>query len=228
MTRATLLLAVGLVCVLTLSVSGWSSTEEVSRPGEPISEDFARTQGWPEALLTLLNDQRRGFGYKPWFSECPNDVTHYELRPVDVGDLNRLIRALDRLGHPDARVVLMPGVEPRGLGYAHTMPEDNGVSTVFSIGHQPTLDAWFKRLRDGRFGVHHFKEPPRALPPTLTIYVDNPIMDWARLDVPARLRVNSGARTQPDQPEPASKPLIDAFIECHGAKVASSTRPANP
>jgi hypothetical protein len=209
--------------VLTLSVSGWSSTDVVAQPGEPISEDFARTRGWPEALLTLLNDQRRWYGYRPWFSEHPNDVTHYELRPVDVGDLNRLIRALDQLGHPDAQVVLMPGGEPRGLGYAHTMPEGNGVSAVFSIGHQPTLDAWFKLLRDGRFGVHHFKEPPKALPPTLTIYVDNPIMDWARLEVPARLRVVDGTTRRPDRPEPASKTQIEAFLERHGAKATNPT-----
>ncbi len=54
---------------------------------------------------------------------------------------------------------------------------------IFSIGDQTRIDEWFKRVRKP-FGVMEFTATPEAVPPTLTIFVQNTVVNLGELKIP--------------------------------------------
>lgn len=81
--------------------------------------------------------------------------------------------------------------EPNGLGWVTRVPEGNGIPVIFSIGDQARIDEWFKRVRKP-FGQMEFTATPEAVPPTLTIFVQNESIELDKLEIPDGIDVSVG------------------------------------
>lgn len=136
--------------------------------------------------------------------------------------------------------------EPTGLGWLTSLPEGNNIPVIFSIGNQERIDEWYKQVRKP-FGQIEFTAAPIAVPPTLTIFVQNEAVKLDDLKIPAGIEVSLGgvprvfhrynskdeqdassiaavqkARVEAQQLDPASnaaKLKIEAFIEKRSAEV---------
>lgn len=62
---------------------------------------------------------------------------------------------------------------------------------VFSIGEQTRIEEWFKRVRKP-FGRMEFTATPEAVPPTLTIFVQNESIELHKLEIPDGIDVSTG------------------------------------
>ncbi len=182
---------------------------------------------WPDGVGQLVNDSTRTDGWNDWFSEWPNDVNHYCYQITGMADLNRLVRGLASTKGELRQIRLAPLKEPRGLGWVTSLPKGNDTPVVFSIGDQKRLDEWFGRLRNGKFGVMQFEATPVAVPPTLTIFVQNEAIDLGQLEIPDGIAVTAGYCPRPfhkwntirekerkkqraNEPEANAKPVDDA------------------
>lgn len=204
---------------------GMSGTSQVAWPGKPV----AAVADWPAGVLELINDPLRTKGWNPWFSEWPNDVNHYAFMVTNSSDVNRLIRKLADIKAGKRVILLAPGKEPRSLGFTTVLPENNGMGVLFSIGSQQSIDGWFQRLPEiepgvRKFGVHRFKAPPAATPPTLTLHVSHRAIDLKKLEIPSTIEVSaiippvqSDGQTLPQPQE------IESFVAKHRAKSSTPT-----
>jgi hypothetical protein len=147
----------------------------------PIPQELARVRGWPDGTLNLVNHPLRVEGWHSYFSELPNDVEQFAYRMENAADANQLIEVLGRIRSREVTLALTPLKE-------HAQ-EKRTFPAVFSLGSQPILDAWFKKLPGGKFGVHQYTEPPKAMPPTLLLCLGGGKIELERLQVPARVRV---------------------------------------
>ncbi len=208
---------------------GMSGTSQIAQKGQPVETDVADDLGWPSGVLDMINVRTRTNGWQPWFSEWPNDVNHYEFHFRNTGELNGIIRKLARIDSKTRVIMLSPETEPRAIGFTTVLPEGNGASGLFSIGSQKLLDQWFERLPDGQFGVHHLTEPPKAMPPTLTIYTANPAIDLSKLQVSAKIDVDM-ERSEPASDQPAQdealREAITVFVKEHKAKQEAEAKEA--
>jgi hypothetical protein len=210
---------------LCLCVFAMSSTSQIAAEGQLIPKASVETHGWPAGVLDLVNDPLRSDGWNPWFSEWPNDVNHYEMKLHGQDDLEQIIQKLVAIRCDVVRIRLDPGKEPSALGFTTELPKGNGAAAVFAIGSQKIIDQWYLRLPEiepgiRKFGVHRYTECPKALPPTLTLFVGNSGIDLAKLKVPMRIQV-SDALSDSYRKEHESDPLvnaIDKFITEHGKK----------
>src|SRR5512136_1443436 len=107
------LVTLGLLVLTSRSAPAMSSTDQVAWRGKPV----AAQPDWPEGVLDLVNDPLRTDGWKPWFSEWPNDVDFYAFQVSGTNDVNRLIAKLAAIRSTEARVLLYPDKEPRALGF---------------------------------------------------------------------------------------------------------------
>jgi hypothetical protein len=211
---AAALLAIGLLQAAGLSALGMSGTDQVAWPGKPVAAET----DWPVGTADLANDPVRAAGWNPWFSEWPNDVNHYEFKPQSSQDVNRLLTRLAAIQAPQVCLILSPEPEPRGLGFTTVLGRSNGVAAVFALGSQRRIDEWYQRLAESvtgerQFGVHKLTAPPKALPPTLTLYVGQPVVDLQTLAVPARIEVTTNRSAQrADAPTEARIEAIAAFL----------------
>jgi hypothetical protein len=212
-------------CLLgAITAFGMSGTDQVAWPGKPVSAET----NWPPGTVELLNDPLRAAGWNPWFSEWPNDVNHYEFKPRTTKEVNHLVALLAAIKADRVCLILSPEQEPRGLGFTTRLQPSNGVAAVFAIGRQKRIDEWYQHLDETspgvrKFGVHTFTEPPKAMPPTLTVYVGNPIIDLQALQVPAIVQVTS-TKLSADDTDPARQSRSKAIEEF----IASLKRPAGP
>ncbi len=177
-----------LALVIPLATAdGAGGTATVATPGReaPVAESL------PGGVDALINDASRTQGWNSWFSEWPNDVNHYGYEIESTDDLNRLIRALAKVKSEIRQVRLATEKEPSGLGWVTRLKEGNGLAAVFSVGDQSRIDEWYKRVRKP-FGVHEFLAAPTAVPPTLTIYVQNEAVDLRKLKIPEGITVSAG------------------------------------
>jgi HEAT repeat protein len=212
-------------CIVSVSVFAMSSTTQVAYEGKPITEVAVEGNGWPVGVLELLNDPLRANGWNSWFSECPNDVNRYEFKLHTGDDLKQVVRKLAKIHCKTVRIELDPRKEPRGLGFTTVLPEGNGIAAVFSIGSQPIMDRWFRRLPEiepgiRMFGVNRYTECPKACPPTLTLFIGNSVIDLAKLDIPVEVQV-SGSLSESYRKEHENDPLvkaIDKFVSKHKGK----------
>jgi hypothetical protein len=159
----------------------------IATKGQPVPVSAA----WPAGVAAIVNDPTRTTGLNSWFSEWPNDVNQYAFEIKGTEDLNRLIEKLaaTKADLRQIRLSFLP--EPSGLGWVTQLPKGNGIAAVFSIGDQSRIDEWFKTVRKP-FGVMEFTAAPVAVPPTLTIFVQNKVVDLEKLKIPEGITVTSG------------------------------------
>lgn len=184
-------LGLSLAAILLVARSAWgiAGYSQVASPGTAAEEEL----GWPAKIVDLLNDPARTVGWNFWFSECPNDVNHYAFAAKNTDDLNRLIKKLAATKAKGMSVTLALGKEFPAGGFSFLKP-GNGIPAVLAFGNQTRLNQWYSHLdvvEPGvrQFGVHRYTEPPKAMPPTLTIYVEHPAVDLTKLAIPAEVNV---------------------------------------
>ncbi len=170
------------------AIAGFSP---VATQGEPVQE----IQQWPAKMIDVVNDPARTVGWNFWFSECPNDVNHYAFVAKSTDDLNRVLKKLAAVDAKGTTVVLTLGKE-FPVGKFSFLKKGNNAAAVLAFGNQAIINQWYVHLKepDGepgvkKFGVSRYAEPPKAMPPTLTIYVENPAVDVEKLVIPAAITV---------------------------------------
>lgn len=168
------------------SLAGFA-TMMVARKGQaaPVSST------WPAGVGDLVNDPSRTSGWNSSFSEWPNDVNQYSLEIKSTEKLNRLIIKLSAIKTKVRQIHLSYQKEPAGLGWVTRLPEGNGIPVIFSIGDQSQIDAWYMNVRQ-QFGVMKFTKASEAVPPTLTIFVQNRSVDLDKLKIPKGIDVSIG------------------------------------
>ncbi len=201
-----------------------SGTDQIAWEGKSVPAD----PDWPKGVSELVNDPLRTDGWSPWFSEWPNDLSHYGFRVHNTKEINQLIEELAAIQVTNAQVCLRPDKEVGPLGFTTHLDKGNNLAVTFSLGNQKRINQWFEHLEKKTnstskaevqrvFGVHHLTEPPPALPPTLTLYVENMAVDLAKLTIPTKLKVvaeiskeyrEKGSHTE-------SIRAIEAFIAKH-------------
>lgn len=202
------------IALASMLLLGASGTDHVVRRGEPME----MIAGWPNGVHRLINDPVRTEGWHPWFTECPNDGHYFGLDVRGTKDINRLLKKLAGIEADHVELYLSP--EP---GASHA----NGVGSVFVLGNQRTLDSWFQQLREvepgvRKFGLHRYRECPKAQSPTLVLYVGHKSVDLSQLDIPRKVDITTGnAKTYRDEHAEAFQ-AIDRFIEKHRLKQKAS------
>ena len=116
-------------------------------------------------------------------------MTRSEVKTTD--DLNRLVEKLAAVKSDVRQIHLSCPKAPNGLGWVTSAPKDNKIPVIFSIGDQSQIDEWYKRVRKP-FGVMEFTATPVAVPPTLTIFAQNEVVDLNTLKIPEGIAVSSG------------------------------------
>ena len=147
--------------------------------------------GWPDGVGELVNDPMRTSGWNSWFTEWPNDVNQYAFEVKTTDDVNRLITKLASVKSDVRQIRLSYLKEPNSLGWVTRLPEGNNIAVIFSIGDQSSIDEWYKSLRQP-FGAMEFTAAPIAVPPTLTIFVQNESINLDQLKIPEGIQVASG------------------------------------
>lgn len=168
-----------------LFAAGGTST--IATKGQPA----AVPEGWSEGVGAIVNDPTRTSGWNSWFSEWPNDVNQYAFEIASTDDLNRLLEKLAATKSEVRQVRLSYLKEPSGMGWVTNVPKDNNIAAIFSLGNQARIDEWYKRVRKP-FGAMEFTAAPVAVPPTLTIFVQNKAVNLEELKIPEGIIVTSG------------------------------------
>ncbi|MBC7819142.1 MAG: hypothetical protein IAG10_19810 [Planctomycetaceae bacterium] len=118
-------------------------------------------------------------------------MNQYAFEIASTDDLNRLIEKLAATKTEVRQVRLSHLKEPSGLGWVTSVPAGNNIAVVFSLGDQAQIDEWYKRVRKP-FGKMEFTAAPIAVPPTLTIFVQNKAVNLEQLKIPNGIAVTSG------------------------------------
>jgi hypothetical protein len=202
--------AFAVLLAISTPAAAISGTAKVASRGKPAQA----LPGWPDGVMKLINHRLRTDGWHSWFSELPNDGNYYGMDIRGMDDVNALLKLLAAV--KAKRVVL--NLDP-AAGGSHV----GGVGAVFSIGNQPILDRWFKRLpvvKPGvrRFGVNRYRKPPTAQPPTLTVYTGSKWFNWKKLIVPLKVEVTTGTTVAYRKRYEEAFETIDEFIERHNAR----------
>lgn len=178
---------VSLILLATSSLFAAGGTDVIATKGQPVAE----SPTWPAGVAAIINDPTRTTGWKDWFSEWPNDVNQYAFEIASTDDLNRLLEKLAATKAEVRQVRLSFLKEPDGLGWVTSAPKGNNIAAVFSLGDQTRIDEWYKRVRKP-FGKMEFTAAPVAVPPTLTIFVQNKAVNLEQLKIPKGINVSSG------------------------------------
>lgn len=178
--------SVVLILLATSILFAAGGTHIIATKGQPVAVSAA----WPEGVGELVNDPTRTTGWHSTFSEWPNDVNHYAFEITTTDDLNRLIEKLAAVKEI-GKIRLSHLKEPASLGWVTNLPEGNNIPVIFSLGDQARIDEWFKQVRKP-FGKMEFTAAPIAVPPTLTIFVQNKTVNLEQLKIPERIGVTSG------------------------------------
>jgi hypothetical protein len=194
---------------LAWAIAGFSG---VASEGQKVEADIR----WPARLVDVLNDPIRTVGWNFWFSECPNDVHQYAFVAKSTDDLNRLLKNLAAVDAKGKTVILSLGKEFPVGNFAY-LKKGNNAAAVLAFGNQGIIDQWYVHLKDGDpgvkiFGVHKYTEPPKAMSPTLTIYVENPAVKLDKLVVPAEVTL-SVTITKEEREARKDDPLLKAIDE---------------
>jgi hypothetical protein len=222
-----LLAASGVLVLTAASALAMSGTDQIAWRGKPV----AAQPDWPKGALDLVNDPLRTEGWNPWFSECPNDVNFYAFAVSDTNQVNHLIAKLAAIKADRIKLLLSPAPEPRVLAFATVLEDGNDAAAVFSIGSQKRTDEWYQHLREvepgvREFGVHLYHEPPKAQPPTLTLYVGHKAIDLKGLKVPPSVEV-SVAVSAAYRSEGKQADLIKAIDDFAARHPFNPAKPAN-
>jgi hypothetical protein len=210
---AVVLLAAVVVCFQALALSG---EDKVVARGQTAKA----LPGWPQGVLEFINDPLRVNGWHPWFSECPNDGYYYSMEVRQPQDVNHLIKLLAAIKANKVELNLDPA---NGARHA------DGVGAIFALGNQAIMDRWFKTLPEiepgiRQFGVHRYREPPAAQPPTLTIYVGHKAVDLKKLRIPVNIEVTAPTAKSYREEHAEAIKAIDEFIASHKAEQEASPK----
>lgn len=229
-TRSRLIaLLAGFLLIACPHARGMSSTDRIAEPGEPVRADA----GWPDGVRDFLNDPLRTIGWLSWFSELPNDVKHFAFKITTPADAQRLINAFAKI-KSDNLIIRLAAEKGPIDPFARKRSRLSGFE--FAIGDQNVVDAWFKRLQEGepgirKFGIHRLKKPHSAVPPSLTLYVENEQVSLDRLVIPLHVdldtqfgldagwKANDGTKKWDPPPEE-----IVAVVEQHRARQKGMTK----
>ncbi len=212
----------------TLLAAGGTSV--IASKGQPAHV----SEGWPEGVGEIVNDPARTFGLNSWFTEWPNDVNQYAFEITSTDDLNRLIGKLAAVKSELRQIRLCTLKEPNGLGWVTKVPEGNKIPVIFSVGNQAQIDRWYERVRKP-FGVIEFTAAPVAIPPTLTIFVQNERVKLDELKIPDGISVSAGyvptdfhrsnrkvlPVTKVDLPPPVTSTTLDPDSQAAADKIAA-------
>lgn len=206
------LVALAFAVLLAMPTAAWAvagNDKVVSR-----GQKAKALPGWPKGVMKVINHPLRTDGWHPWFSECPNDHYDYVMDVRRMEDVNALLKVLAGV---KAKTVVLH------LDASGGAPHAGGAGAVFSLGNQPILDRWFKRLPVAepgvrRFGVHRYRKPPTAQPPTLTVYTGWKSFDWKKLKVPLRIEVKTATAEAYRKAHEEAFETIDEFIDRHNAR----------
>lgn len=159
------------------------------------------------------------------------------MQARSVEEMNHLIMKLAAIRNSDSQVRLNPEKEGRSLSFGFQLEEGRRPTAMFSIGDQKKINQWFEHLEktlgsDAKpvartFGVHRYTEPPKALPPTLTLYLGNENFDLEKLRFPPNIKVVSDfsdyAREKFENKDLLKK--LDALAARHTAAVEQTKTP---
>jgi hypothetical protein len=189
----------------------------------PVAADGQRVEAnpqWPTKMMDVVNDPARTVGWNSWFSECPNDINHFAFVAKSTDDLNRVLKKLATVDAKGTTVILALGRE-FPVGNFSFLKKGNNATAVFAFGNQAIINQWYVHLKepDGepgvkKFGMNRYTEPPKAMSPTLTIYVENPAVDIEKLVIPAALTVTAAITKEEREARKDEAPLkaIDALL----------------
>lgn len=175
--------------VLSMSAHAFArgGTRIVATKGQPAHV----SPSWPDGAGDLVNASSRTSGWNSFFSEWPNDVNQYAFEVKSTDDVNLLIKKLAVIKCDLRQIRLSYLKEPNTLGWVTRVPEGNRIPVIFSIGDQTRIDEWFKHVRKP-FGRMEFTATPVAVPPTLTIFVQNESIELDKLEIPDGIEVLAG------------------------------------
>jgi len=217
-------------------------TSMVASKGQPAYV----SRGWPQGVDDLVNDPLRTDGWNSWFTEWPNDVNQYAYDVKSTADINRLIEKLAAIKVGVRQIRLCDLKKPEGFGWVSSFDVGNNIAVVCSVGDQARIDEWFKQVRKP-FGVMEFSAAPVAVPPTLTIFVQNPAVNLKELKIPEGIEVTAGyiptvfhksntgleqqqektaAKQKTEKPDPAQQEAIQAALKKHRDSLDEPTRAA--
>lgn len=172
----------------------FATTIAIASPGREFSKELAIVDyAWPQGFLELVNDKRRTVGWWHVFSECPNDVMHFAYAVNWARDLPQIIEQFTAIKAQGLRVMLVPAAAG-----APGVKSDQPVAAVLATGSQALMDKWYRHLREeidekGRktrvWGQHRYTSVPKAMAPTLWIYVEHPHIDVSKLEFPVEVNV---------------------------------------
>jgi hypothetical protein len=175
---------------------------------------------WPTGVESLLDDPVRTDGWNPWFSGYPNDVSHFAFEIASMDDLNRIIAKLAACKCKVRRIQLSYETEPASLGFVSGLPKGNKIACLFSIGDQAIIDQFYAAAN---------RPIPIATPPTLTIYVQNDIVNLEDMEIPDSITVSAGSIVSTRKPLDATSRStaadIDEFIKSHRADADARAPP---
>jgi hypothetical protein len=195
------------------AIAGFSA---VATEGRRVEENLQ----WPAKMIDVVNDPTRTVGWNFWFSECPNDVNDYVFVAKSTDDLNRVLKKLAAVDAKGMTVVLALGKEYPVSNFSF-LKKGNNASAVLVFGNQAIINQWYVGLRDSdgepgvkKFGVLRYTEPPKAMSPTLTVYVENPAVEVEKLAIPAALTVADAITKEERDARKDAAPLkaIDALL----------------
>jgi hypothetical protein len=206
-----------LAAFLSAASTAWgiAGFSPVAQTGRSVTEN----NEWPARIIELINDPSRTVGWNFWFSECSNDANHYVFVAKSTDDLNRLLKKLAAVDAKGTTVMLSLGKE-FPVGNFSFLKKGNDASAVLGFGNQTVINKWYAQLKDAEpgvkeFGVGRYTEPPKAMPPTLTIYVENPAVDLAKLTIPVGLPVSAAISKEDREKrkDDAAIKAIDRLLE---------------
>ncbi len=178
----------------------------------PMAREIAAQYAWPAGTLDLVNDPARVEGWHPIFSECPNDSQTFGYRLDSTREANRLLKVLAQVKGERPAVLLDPKAEFRWDRHARV-----GYEATFAVGSRKVLEEWWRRLPGGKFGVHVYKEAPKARPPQFTLFVGSEKIALEQLRVPRELPVATlpAEELRKQKVPEALISRIQAFVKSH-------------
>ncbi len=195
--------AVLIALIATSQAIAAGGTRDVAWKGRRVDV----SPSWPQGVAEVLNDPTRTDGWNPWFTGYPNDVNHYAFEVETMDDLNRIITKLAACRCKVREIKLSHEQEPTSLGFVSGLPKGNKYVCLFSIGDQAWIDRFYSAAGPPF---------PIALPPTLTIYVQNEIVDLDELEIPMSINVSAGSAVvigkAVDAPSQSTVERIDSFL----------------
>ncbi len=175
----------GTFAPLLRTANAAGGTDDIARPGNPVIIDLAP---YPDGTKALVNHALRADGWRPWFTEWPNDVIHFSFDAKTNEEAQAIVDAFAAIKARGKQVRLSAQQEPTNIGWVSRIPGGRKIPMLFTTGDQSTVDEWYKHVRKP-FGQIEFAAVPVAVPPTLTIFVGNPTVKLRELKIPRDVEV---------------------------------------